>query len=71
MKYPGYGGLPTMKLACSQCNKILKTLDEDDLTRLLHSDEGVYFFCSKACKDSWPHPIVTEEEIESIKQSSL
>jgi len=60
-----------MKLVCSQCNKILKTLDQDDLTRLLHSDEGVHIFCSKGCKDSWPQLIVTEEEIESIKQSSL
>jgi hypothetical protein len=60
-----------MKLACSQCNKILKTLDQDDLTRLLHSDEGVYCFCSQGCKDAWSYPIVTEEEIESISQSSL
>ena len=60
-----------MKLACSHCNKVLKTLDQDDLTRLLHSDEGVYFFCSEGCKDAWRQPIVTEEEIESIKQSSL
>ena len=60
-----------MKLACSHCNKVLKTLDQDDLTRLLHSDEGVYFFCSKSCKDAWPSAIITEEELESLKQSSL
>ena len=60
-----------MKIVCSQCNKVLKTLDQDDLTRLLHSDEGVYFFCSEGCKDAWPQAIVTEEGIESIKQSSL
>jgi ribosomal protein L24E len=60
-----------MKLACSQCNKTLKTLEQDDLTMLLHSDEGVYFFCSKSCKDAWPSAIITEEELESLKQSSL
>ena len=60
-----------MKLACSQCNKTLKTLEQDDLTMLLHSDEGVYFFCSKSCKDAWPNAIITEEELESLKQSSL
>ena len=60
-----------MKLACSQCNKTLKTLEQDDLTMLLHSDEGVYFFCSKGCQDAWPHPILTEEELDSLKQSSL
>ena len=62
---------PTMKLACSQCKKTLKTLEQDDLTMLLHSDEGVYFFCSKDCKDAWPNPIITEEELDSLKQSSL
>jgi hypothetical protein len=71
MKYPGYGGLPTMKLACSQCKKTLKTLEQDDLTMLLHSDEGVYLFCSKNCKDAWPHPIITEEKPDSLKESSL
>ena len=60
-----------MKLVCSQCNKTLKTLEQDDLTMLLHSDEGVYFFCSKSCKDAWPSAIITEEELESLKQSSL
>ena len=60
-----------MKLACSQCKKTLKTLEQDDLTMLLHSDEGVYFFCSKDCKDAWPCTIITEEELESLKQSSL
>jgi len=60
-----------MKLACSQCNKTLKNLDEDDFTKLLYSDEGVYFFCSKGCKDSWPPPVMTEEELDSLKQSSL
>ena len=60
-----------MKLSCSQCNKTLKTLEQDDLTMLLHSDEGVYFFCSKGCKDAWFSPIITEEELDSLKQSSL
>jgi hypothetical protein len=60
-----------MKLVCSQCNKTLKTLEQDDLTMLLHSDEGVYFFCSKGCKDAWPHPLLTEEDLDSLKQSSL
>ena len=60
-----------MKLVCSQCNKTLKTLEQDDLTMLLHSDEGVYFFCSKSCKDAWPKAIITEEELDSLKQSSL
>ena len=60
-----------MKLSCSQCNKTLKTLEQDDLTMLLHSDEGVYFFCSKGCKDSWFKPMITEEELDSLKQSSL
>ena len=59
-----------MKLACSQCKKTLKTLEQDDLTMLLHSDEGVYFFCGKDCKDAWPHSIITEEELDSLKQSS-
>ena len=60
-----------MKLACSQCNKTLKTLEQDDLTMLLHSDVEVYFFCSKGCKDAWFRPMVTEEELDSLKQSSL
>lgn len=60
-----------MKLACSQCNKTLKTLEQDDLTMLLHSDEGVYFFCRKGCKDAWFKPMITEEELDSLKQSSL
>jgi ribosomal protein L24E len=60
-----------MKLACSQCNKTLKTLEQDDLTMLLHSDEGVYFFCSRGCKDAWFKPMITEEELDSLKQSSL
>ncbi len=60
-----------MKLACSQCNKTLKILDQDDFTMLLHSDEGVYFFCSKDCKDAWFQPMITEEELDSLKQSSL
>jgi hypothetical protein len=60
-----------MKLVCSQCNKTLKTLEQDDLTMLLHSDEGVYFFCSKSCKDAWPSATITEEELDSLKQSSL
>ena len=60
-----------MKLACTQCNKILKTLEQDDLTMLLHSDEGVYCFCSKGCKDAWPHTPITAEEIDGLKQSSL
>jgi hypothetical protein len=60
-----------MKLLCSQCKKTLKTLEQDDLTMLLHRDEGVYFFCSKGCKDAWLHPVVTEEQLDSLKQSSL
>jgi hypothetical protein len=60
-----------MNLTCSQCNKILKTLEQDDLTMLLHSDEGVYYFCSRVCKDAWPHTIITEEELDSLEQSSL
>jgi ribosomal protein L24E len=60
-----------MKLVCSQCNKTLKTLEQDDLTMLLHSDEGVYFFCSKSCKDAWLSATITEEELDSLKQSSL
>jgi hypothetical protein len=71
MKYPGLGGMSTMKLACSQCSKILKTLDQDDLTRLLYNDDGVYFFCSKSCKDSWPQALIREEEIDTLKESSL
>ena len=60
-----------MNLTCSQCKKILKTLEQDDLTMLLHSDKGVYLFCSRVCKDAWPHAIVTEKELDSLEQSSL
>ena len=60
-----------MKLSCSQCNKTLKALEQDDLTTFLHSDKGVYFFCSQGCKDAWPHPISTEKELDRLKQSSL
>jgi hypothetical protein len=60
-----------MRLACSQCDKTLKIFDQDDLSSMLHSDEGVYFFCSQGCKDAWPHPIIGEEEIDNLKQSSL
>jgi hypothetical protein len=60
-----------MKIACCQCNKTLKTLEQDDLTMLLYSDEGVYFFCSRVCKDAWPQTIITDEELDSLEQSSL
>ncbi len=47
------GVLTTTRLTCRQCKKTLKTYHNDELSVYLHSDEGVYIFCSRDCSREW------------------
>ena len=60
-----------MKLICMHCKKTLKIVHEDDLSRLLHSDAGVYFFCSKQCKSQWTFPVTPEKDFDKLHQPSI
>lgn len=54
-----------------QCNKTLKAFHDDEFLKFLYSDEGVYFFCNKDCKDKWSQSVVTEEDIGKLRQYSI
>ena len=60
-----------MKLICMHCKKTLKTFHDDELSVLLNSDAGVYFFCNKDCKDKWFQPATSQDEISNIHQASV
>ncbi len=60
-----------MKLICVHCKKTLKKLHDDDLSAVLYNDDGVYFFCSRNCKEKWSHPVTPQNELDSIHQASI
>jgi ribosomal protein L24E len=33
---------------------------------LLYSDEGIYFFCSEECRNTWASPVTAENEPENL-----
>ncbi|UCG11377.1 MAG: hypothetical protein JSU72_12590 [Deltaproteobacteria bacterium] len=45
-----------MQLTCEHCKKLLKTLDEDELSKVLYSDHGLHYFCSRRCMEKWANP---------------
>jgi hypothetical protein len=61
------GGIAMMKLPCIQCKK---TFFSDDLFEVLHSEEGIYFFCSVDCRDNWASDVALLSESENLQQSS-
>lgn len=54
--------LREMMLTCVKCKEVFK---KDDPVSVLCSNDGIYFFCSKECKDSWAHAEVAERELFS------
>jgi YHS domain-containing protein len=59
-----------MKLICMHCKKTLRIVHQDELSTLLYSDAGVYFFCSKECKNQWAFPVAQEEDFDKLQQTS-
>jgi hypothetical protein len=60
-----------MKLICMHCKKTLRIVHEDELSTLLHSDAGVYLFCSKKCKNQWAFPVAPEKDFDKLQQPSI
>ena len=60
-----------MKLICVHCKKTLKTFPEDDLSAVLYNDDGVYFFCSRNCKEKWSHLVAPQNELDNIQEASI
>jgi len=60
-----------MKLICMNCKKTLRIVHQDELSTLLYSDAGVYFFCSKKCKNQWAFPIAPEKDFDKLQQPSI
>jgi len=56
-----------MGLLCIQCKQSL-TLDET--SELLYCDEGIYFFCSKACSDKWMSVNASQIDRENEQQAT-
>jgi len=53
------------------CKKTLRIVHQDELSTLLYSDAGVYFFCSKQCKNQWAFPIAPEKDFDKLQQHSI
>jgi hypothetical protein len=68
---PEHGGSAKMKLICAHCKKTLKTFHDDDLSACLYKDDGVYFFCSRDCKEKWSRPVAPQTKIDSRRQPSI
>jgi hypothetical protein len=49
-----------MMLTCVACRK---TFTREDPVTIHLSDDGMYFFCTRECKDNWLYP--AEEAIDS------
>ncbi len=60
-----------MKLICMHCKKTLRIVHQDELSTLLYSDAGVYFFCSKKCKDQWAFPLAPKKDFDKRQQTSV
>jgi hypothetical protein len=60
-----------MKLICMHCKKTLRIVHEDELSTLLHSDAGVYLFCSKKCKNQWAFAVAPEKDFDKLQQPSI
>ena len=60
-----------MKLICMHCKKTLRIVHQDELSTLLYSDAGVYFFCSNECKNQWAFPIAPEKDFDKLQQHSI
>jgi hypothetical protein len=56
-----------MELPCMQCRE---RFSSGDFLEILHCDEGIYFFCSKECRDKWTSPRVPVRGAESLQQDS-
>jgi len=53
------------------CKKTLRIVHEDELSTLLHSDAGVYLFCSKKCKNQWAFAVAPEKDFDKLQQPSI
>ena len=54
-----------MMLTCVECGK---TFTRDDPVTIHLSDDGMYFFCTRDCKDNWLHPVEPEVDLEDARQ---
>ncbi len=52
-----------MMLTCVQC---AKTFTKDDPVTVHLSDDGLYFFCTRECKDSWLYPVDPAVDLKNI-----
>jgi len=57
----------SLELPCMQCRE---KFSSGDFLEILHCDEGIYFFCSKECRDKWTSPRVPVRGAESLQQDS-
>ena len=57
-----------MRLPCMCCKE---SFSQGDFLEIFHSDEGIYFLCSKECTDKWAAHIAPESESESLQQPSI
>ena len=60
-----------MKLICMHCKKTLRIVHQDELSTLLHSDAGVYIFCSEKCKDKCALHVAPEKDFDKLQQPSI
>lgn len=60
-----------MRLTCMQCKKTLRTFDEDEFSTVLYSDDGIYFFCNKVCKEKWDYPVSPGATSEDHQRPSI
>ena len=60
-------GVTSMKLPCMQCRE---RFSSSDFLEIPYCDEGIYFFCSKECRDIWTSPRVPVRGTESLQQDS-
>ena len=61
-------GSNIMEPICSLCKK---TLTKNDSVTCCYGNEGVYFFCSKECKDKWDCPVVPEKTTCELQRPSI
>ena len=52
-----------MMLTCVACGK---TFTREDPVTVHLSDDGMYFFCTRECKDNWLHPAEETMDSEAI-----
>ena len=57
-----------MMLTCVNCKT---AITQDDLAKIICSDDGIFFFCDKDCKDKFADSVGLEDDCENWQQLPL